>query len=38
MKASETSTDGRMNSAKPVGSGRFSRTWLAMMPIICTIM
>ena len=37
-KGGETSTEGGMNSANPLGSGRFSRTWEAMMPIICTIM
>ena len=37
-KANDTSTDGRMNSVKPEGSGMFSSAWLVMMPIICTIM
>ena len=38
MKASDTSTDGMMNNAKPEVSGRFKSTWLAMIPSICTIM
>ncbi len=37
MNASDTSTEGTMNSAKPDGSGRFNSTWLAMIPSICTI-
>lgn len=36
--ASDTSTDGITNRVKPEGSATFSRAWLAMMPIICTIM
>ncbi len=38
MKASETSTEGRMKSTNPDGSGMLSSAWLVMMPIICTIM